>query len=161
MRRTPKTMLKVNLVRSILVLGRTANRQRLAKARYTLLHSGPRALWTQIRMHVHYRTTLLRQKHRSNREAYREDPWPADLPLVSVVIPCFNYGVFVAEAVDSVLAQTFEDLEIILLEGGSTDGTTPDTIQALDRPGVIKLYRDRPCRVGDNRNFGIRHARGK
>ena len=158
---TPATIVKPDLIRSIVVLRQTTNRQRLRKAWYTLCHSGPRALWLQIRMHVAYRSRLQKKAVLSAPMAYREPPWPAEQPLVSVVIPCFNYGIFVAEAVDSVLAQTFKDIEIILVEGGSSDGTTLEIIRSLDRPGVIKLYRDRPCPVGDNRNFGIRHARGK
>jgi glycosyltransferase involved in cell wall biosynthesis/SAM-dependent methyltransferase len=90
-----------------------------------------------------------------------ESPWPEHSPLVSVVVTCFNYGKFVAEAIDSVLAQTFRDLEVIVVEGGSTDGTTRDVVAALERPRTRFLFRAEPHRTGDNRNFGIAQARGK
>jgi len=89
------------------------------------------------------------------------DPWPMDRPLVSVVIPCFNYGRFVAEAVDSVLAQTFTDLEIIVVEGGSTSHESRKTTLALDRPRTRIIAQDGPHFAGANRNFGISQARGK
>ena len=90
--------------------------------------------------------------------------WLRGCPLVSVVIPCFNYGGYVEEAVESVLAQTFRDFEIIIVEGGSTDGLTPDIIAAIEARNHEKirvLYRTERHLVGDNRNFGISHARGR
>ncbi|MBC7678332.1 MAG: glycosyltransferase [Pseudorhodobacter sp.] len=89
--------------------------------------------------------------------------WPIDRPLVSVVIPCFNYGAYVVDAVDSVLAQTLERVEVIVVDGGSTDGTTPDVLRRLqqDRPEVTVLFREGRHLVGDNRNFGIAEARGR
>jgi glycosyltransferase involved in cell wall biosynthesis/SAM-dependent methyltransferase len=89
------------------------------------------------------------------------DPWPSDLPLVSVVIPCFNYGRFLAEAVDSVLSQTFEDLEVIIVEGGSTSAESRRAVFGLDRPRVRVISQDGPHQVGANRNLGISQARGK
>jgi glycosyltransferase involved in cell wall biosynthesis len=89
------------------------------------------------------------------------EPWPADRPLVTVVIPSFNYGRFVGEAVDSVLAQTFADLEVIVVEGGSTDSQSRDITLALDRPRTRVIVQDEPHLAGANRNFGICHARGK
>jgi len=85
-------------------------------------------------------------------------------PLVSVVIPCFNYGRFVEEAIASVQRQTFGNLEIIVVEGGSTDPETRAIVRRLERarlPRTRFLYRDQPCLAGDNRNFGIAEARGK
>lgn len=85
-------------------------------------------------------------------------------PVVSVVIPCFNLGRYVEEAVWSVLRQTWRDLEVIIVEGGSTDPETLERVRRLERaplPGVRVLYRDKPCLAGDNRNFGISHARGR
>ncbi len=85
-------------------------------------------------------------------------------PSVSVIIPCFNLGRYVEEAVWSVLGQTWRDLEVIVVEGGSTDPETVERVRWLERaqlPGVRVLYRDKPCLAGDNRNFGISRARGR
>ena len=89
------------------------------------------------------------------------DPWPYDRPLVSVVIPCFNYGRFLAEAVDSVLSQTFTDLEVIIVEGGSTSAESRRDAFRLDRQRVRVIAQDGPHQVGANRNLGISQARGK
>ncbi len=87
-------------------------------------------------------------------------PWPRNRPLVSVVIPCFNYGQFIESAVDSIKHQTFRDVEIIVVEGGSTDGTTRAIIERLP-DDVVKIFQDKPHMVGANRNRGIQQARGK
>jgi len=83
------------------------------------------------------------------------------MPLVSVIIPCFNYGKFVREAVDSVLAQTLQDFEIVIVEGGSTDGVTPDIVRAIQHPKIRVIYQPNATRVGLNRLEGLRAARGK
>jgi glycosyltransferase involved in cell wall biosynthesis/SAM-dependent methyltransferase len=90
--------------------------------------------------------------------------WPLDRPLVSIVIPCFNYGHLVGEAIRSVEEQTFTDIEIIVVEGGSS---SPESRQRLVETvakassKVRLLLQDQPYRAGANRNFGISHARGK
>lgn len=93
----------------------------------------------------------------------REGSSVAD-PVVSVVIPCFNLGRYVEEAVFSALRQTLERTEIVVVEGGSTDGETRLRLQRLDKaalPSVRVLFHDKPALARDNRNFGIRHARGR
>ena len=95
-------------------------------------------------------------------ELFEVLPGEPGVPLVSVVIPCVNHGVFVGEAVASALAQTFPSLEVIVVDGGSDDGVTPALISALTGPRVRVLSREGPPKVlGDNRNFGIAHARGR
>lgn len=87
-------------------------------------------------------------------------PWPADEPLVSVIIPCYNYGHFVAEAVDSVLAQTFRNFEILVVDGGSEPSSLAH-LKDLRRPQTRIFFREGRHFVGDNRNYGIALARGK
>ncbi len=82
-------------------------------------------------------------------------------PLVSVVITSFNYGKFVAAAVDSALDQTFKDLEVIVVEGGSSDSVSRFTAAGLQRPRMRLLMQGTGHRPGANRNFGISQARGR
>ena len=91
-------------------------------------------------------------------------PWPAAAPLVSVVIPCFNYGRSLPRAVASVLAQTWEDLEVIVIEGGSTDPGSVAAVREFEAEGPSRTtfhYRDQRHFVGDNRNYGISRAQGR
>jgi len=88
-------------------------------------------------------------------------PLRSDQPLISVVIPCFNYGRFIEETIDSVLAQTVKGIEIIIVDGGSTDGTTRELLSRLDRPHTMVFLREGRHFVGSNRNFGIEHAHGR
>jgi glycosyltransferase involved in cell wall biosynthesis len=87
--------------------------------------------------------------------------WPRDYPLVSVVIPCFNYGQYIEEAIDSVLNQTFQNFEIIIVDGGSTDTSTVQKLKSLNKPRTTIYYREGQHLVGDNRNYGIEKAQGK
>ncbi|MEA2604698.1 MAG: hypothetical protein QOF89_5690 [Acidobacteriota bacterium] len=90
----------------------------------------------------------------------QQEPWPASRPLVSVIIPCYNYGHFVPEAVDSVLAQTFQNFEILVIDGGSAEESLA-ALRELDRPKTQVYFREGRHLVGDNRNFGISSAQGK
>lgn len=78
--------------------------------------------------------------------------------LVSIVIPCFNGEMFVAQAIDSALAQTYPDVEVIVVDDGSTDGSL-DAIRAF---GPRISWRARPnagaCAA---RNDGLELARGE
>lgn len=86
---------------------------------------------------------------------------PSDWPLVSVVIVSFNYGPFVIDAVDSVLAQTFKDLEVIVVDGGSSDLASRFAAAGVQHPRTRVLMQGVGRRAGANRNFGISQARGR
>ncbi|MEJ2283153.1 MAG: glycosyltransferase family A protein, partial [Desulfobacterales bacterium] len=79
-------------------------------------------------------------------------------PLVSVIIPTFNRGWIIQEAIDSVLAQDFTDFELILVDDGSTD----DTGQILEAYGRdLTVYRQSNRGVSAARNRGIAAATGR
>jgi len=71
-------------------------------------------------------------------------------PLVSVIIPVFNRSSLLKEAIDSVLRQTFDDFELIIVDDGSTD----------DVRGVLNPYNDQLILVNQDNN-GVSAARNK
>ena len=81
-----------------------------------------------------------------------------ETPKVSVIIPTYNYGRFVCHAVESVLAQTWPNIEVIVIDDGSTD----DTADRL-KPYADKIrYIYQPNRgLSNARNEGIREAAGE
>lgn len=82
------------------------------------------------------------------------------MPTVSVVIPCFNQGHFVDEAVNSVLAQSYEDFEIIIVDDGSTDPATTRLLRNYSRAKTRILTTENQG-LAAARNNGIAAAKGK
>jgi len=80
-----------------------------------------------------------------------------NVPLVSIVIPTYNYGRFVEQAIDSALAQTYEKVEVIVVDDGSTDDTS-DRLQRFD--GRIRVIHQKNQGLSAARNTGIRAATG-
>jgi glycosyltransferase involved in cell wall biosynthesis len=72
-------------------------------------------------------------------------------PLVTVVMPAYNAEAWIGEAVDSVLAQTMPDWELIVVDDGSTDGTA----------GAVRQYADRRIRLVSQPNRGPSAARNR
>lgn len=83
--------------------------------------------------------------------------------LVSTIIPCYNRPQMLREAVESVLAQTYRNIEIIIVDDGSTDDTPAmgDALAAL-YPNIVKpLIRNPPHGPGPAREAGRQAARGE
>ncbi len=81
-------------------------------------------------------------------------------PLVSVVIPCYNHGKFIDEAVDSVLNQTYGNIEIIIVNDGSKDEFTNKILKNYSKPKTTVLTTKNFGLPGA-RNNGIKKANGK
>jgi len=82
-----------------------------------------------------------------------------DRPLVSVLLPSYNHAEFVEEAVGSVLNQTVADLELIVVDDASTDGTA-DVVAGIRDPR-LSLTRLPENRLVHPRNLALRLARGR
>lgn len=80
------------------------------------------------------------------------------MPRVSVVIPTYNRGRFIKNAIMSVLAQTYKDYEIIVVDDGSTDDTWKIVKKFGDKVRYIYQKNRGPSAA---RNTGIKHANGK
>lgn len=85
------------------------------------------------------------------------------MSLVSVVIPAYNCQRFLGEAIESVFAQTYANIEVIVVEDGSSDGTL-DVASKYAGDERYRVYRhDGGVNrgVSETRALGIRHARGE
>jgi glycosyltransferase involved in cell wall biosynthesis len=80
-------------------------------------------------------------------------------PLISVLLPCFNDGEWIGEAMASVRAQTYQHFEIVVVDDGSTDAATKDALRRLQGPG-IQLVESENRGLPGARNLAARHARG-
>jgi hypothetical protein len=78
---------------------------------------------------------------------------------VSVIIPAYNQGAYLKEALESVLAQTYPDFEAIVVDDGSTD-TTSKVVHAYSDLRICYVYQENRG-LSAARNTGIRHAQGE
>ena len=85
-------------------------------------------------------------------------PCDLALPLVSVVMPAYNAGPYIEQAIRSVLEQDYPNIELIVVDDGSKDGT-PEAVEALfgDRVRVLRQKNGGPAAA---RNLGIRASNG-
>ncbi len=94
----------------------------------------------------------------STPESAIRPPTPSGVPMVSVVIPTYNRAGMVGQAIDSVLQQSFTDVEILVVDDGSTDDTEIRVGKYGDRVRYIKTSNGG---VAHARNVGMRSARGR
>jgi len=83
--------------------------------------------------------------------------------LVSIIIPCFNHGRYVAEAVESALHQTYPTREVVIADDGSTDDFTLSVIRDLVRrnAAVSAVFLEKNEGLAHARNAAIRASAGK
>jgi len=82
------------------------------------------------------------------------------VPIISVVMPVFNADGFVAKAIESVLNQTFDDFELIIIDNNSTDNSV-NIIRSFHDPRIIIICNEKNFGIGASLNIGIKRARGK
>ncbi len=80
--------------------------------------------------------------------------------LVSIIIPCYNQGAYIQDAIDSVLAQTYTNWEMIIVDDGSTEMETINKINELTAKGYNTI-RINNRGVSAARNIGIANSKGE
>ena len=80
---------------------------------------------------------------------------------ISIIIPCYNSEKYLAACMDSVLAQTFEDFEAILIDDGSKDNTLKVAQSYAQKDARVRVYAKKNGGVSAARNLGLDHARGE
>ena len=83
-------------------------------------------------------------------------------PLMTVIMPSYNAERFIAESIESVVAQTIEDWELIVVDDASTDGT-PNIVAAFQHrdPRIRLIAQEANQGPAHARNLGLDHARGE
>jgi glycosyltransferase involved in cell wall biosynthesis len=84
-----------------------------------------------------------------------------DNPLVSVIVPAFNAEANIRQTLNSVLSQTYQAIEAIVVDDGSSDATCSIVEEFVTRDLRFQLVRQSNAGVGAARNTAIRRARGK
>lgn len=79
---------------------------------------------------------------------------------VSVIMPAYNAEKYIGEAIDSILAQTFRDFELIIVNDGSTD-RTEEIILSYSDPRIVYLKNETNLKISDTLNRGIDIAQGE
>lgn len=93
-------------------------------------------------------------------EYKHQEAWPLDQPIATIIIPCYNYGNFIEQAIHSALEQTLRRLEVIIINDGSTDPHTLDVLSKITHENVRLIHQENQG-LADTRNNGAKIARGK
>ncbi len=81
-------------------------------------------------------------------------------PKVSVIMPCYNDGKYIYEAINSVKKQTYTNWELIIIDDGSDDSETKQIIDSISDERIT-VYHTNHLRPAGARNYGINHSSGK
>ena len=84
-----------------------------------------------------------------------------DKPLVSVIVPTYNYGRFIGETLECLRAQTYANWECIIVDDGSTDDTAEQVARFMERDARFKFLRQENARQAAAKNNGLRNSAGQ
>lgn len=80
---------------------------------------------------------------------------------LSIIVPAYNAVNYLEACIDSIMASTYQDFEILLVDDGSTDGTSVLCDQLAERYNKIKVFHTENRGLSMARNLGIEQAKGK
>jgi glycosyltransferase involved in cell wall biosynthesis len=91
----------------------------------------------------------------NSNNAQRKNTLPPNLPLVSIIISGHDYGQYLSDAIESVLNQTYQNIEVIVVNDGSTDNTD----EVLRKYNVERVFQEFQG-LAAARNNGFKHSKG-
>ena len=80
---------------------------------------------------------------------------------VSVIVPVYNVEKYLRQCLDSILQQTYQNLDILIINDGSTDGSDTICREYLEKDERISYFAKENTGISDTRNVGIRQATGE
>lgn len=83
------------------------------------------------------------------------------MPKVSVIVPFYNVSRYVSDCLDRLCAQTLDDIEIICVDDGSSDGTEGMLDEYAKRDARVRVFHRENGGAGSARNFGLKVASGE
>jgi glycosyltransferase involved in cell wall biosynthesis len=86
---------------------------------------------------------------------------PSTPPLVSVIVPTYNYGSFIGETLECLRAQTYENWECLVVDDGSTDDTADVVARFMRDDKRFKFLRQQNARQAAAKNNGLRNCAGE
>ncbi|MBE5806630.1 MAG: glycosyltransferase family 2 protein [Clostridiales bacterium] len=82
--------------------------------------------------------------------------------LISIIIPSYNRKDLISKSIDSILKQTYENIEIIIIDDGSTDGTEQYIKETYGNNNKVNFYKnEKNSGAGFSRKFGYKMSKGK
>lgn len=82
-------------------------------------------------------------------------------PLISVIVPVYNVEKYLRKCVDSIINQTYNNIEILLIDDGSTDGSGAICDEYSQRYDIVTAYHKQNGGLSSARNYGIERAKGE
>ncbi len=81
--------------------------------------------------------------------------------MLSIIVPVYNTEIYLRECIESILAQTYDDFELILIDDGSTDNSLKICMDFQKKDVRVRVFSKENSGVSATRNYGLRYARGE
>lgn len=81
--------------------------------------------------------------------------------MISIILPCYNQGIYLGEALESIIKQTYRNWEAIIVNDGSSDCTEEVALEYVAKDSRIHYFAQENKGVSAARNLGIEKALGK
>ena len=83
------------------------------------------------------------------------------MPQISVIVPVYNTEKYLHRCIDSILAQTFTDFELLLIDDGSTDNSGTICDEYATKDSRVRVFHKKNGGVSSARNLGVDNAKGE